>query len=87
MYATVMRLLRKADISIAQPVASLLAVLQHTDERKRKVTFSIVTCKFESCGDHLFPVSASGYFVFRFPESLIHSVCQCVAACVFVSAV
>lgn len=32
--------------------------------------------KFKSCGDFLFPASAPGYFVFRFPE--IRSVPACV---------
>lgn len=35
--------------------------------------------KFKSCARFLFPASASGYFVQRFP--------QCVSACVFASAV
>lgn len=49
-------------------------------QRKRKVTFSIVTCGNSS---HVvapyFQVSASGYFVLRFPEMC--SVCACLCVC------
>lgn len=55
-------------ITVTCPVVSPLVVFRHAGSRKRKVTFYCNLWKLKSCGDSLFPVSASGYFILRFPE-------------------